>query len=325
MAHRRSYFKQKRQMNTKILITGGAGYIGSMLTTRLVNLGYEVYVVDKLIYTEDSLNHLFIKKNFNFFYGDVGNKKLLKKLINKVDIVIPLAALVGAPLCKKKPNLAIKINYSVIKFIVNNLKKNQKIIFPTTNSGYGVGEKNKFCDENSPLRPISLYGNTKARAEKEILKHKNSICFRLATVFGYSYRMRTDLLVNNLVYLSLKYKKIKIFEPQFRRNFIHISDVVEAFLFAVKNFRILRSNIYNLGLSSANITKLELVKKIKNKIKELKIYIIKNQKDPDQRDYFVSNKKIERKGYKAKVSLEEGIEELIKSFKFSKKNIVNNY
>jgi nucleoside-diphosphate-sugar epimerase len=312
-------------MNTKILITGGAGYIGSMLTTRLVNLGYEVYVVDKLIYTEDSLNHLFIKKNFYFFYGDVSNKKLLKKLINKVDIVIPLAALVGAPLCKKKPNLAIKINYSVIKFIVNNLKKNQKIIFPTTNSGYGVGEKNKFCDENSPLRPISLYGNTKARAEKEILKHKNSICFRLATVFGYSYRMRTDLLVNNLVYLSLKYKKIKIFEPQFRRNFIHISDVVEAFLFAVKNFRILRSNIYNLGLSSANITKLELVRKIKNKIKKLKIYIIKNQKDPDQRDYFVSNKKIERKGYKAKVSLEEGIEELIKSFKFSKKNIINNY
>lgn len=312
-------------MNTKILITGGAGYIGSMLTTRLVNLGYEVYVVDKLIYTEDSLNHLFIKKNFHFFYGDVSNKKLLKKLINKVDIVIPLAALVGAPLCKKNPNLAVKINYSVIKFIVNNLKKTQKIIFPTTNSGYGVGEKNKFCDENSPLRPISLYGNTKARAEKEILKHTNSICFRLATVFGYSYRMRTDLLVNNLVYLSLKYKKIKIFEPQFRRNFIHISDVVEAFLFAVKNFRILRSNIYNLGLSSANITKLELVRKIKNKIKELKIYIIKNKKDPDQRDYFVSNKKIERKGYKAKVSLEEGIEELIKSFKFSKKNIINNY
>lgn len=312
-------------MSTKILITGGAGYIGSMLTTRLVNLGYEVYVVDKLIYTEDSLNHLFIKKNFHFFYEDVSNKKLLKKLINKVDIVIPLAALVGAPLCKKKPNLAVKINYSVIKFIVNNLKKNQKIIFPTTNSGYGVGEKNKFCDENSPLRPISLYGNTKARAEKEILKHTNSICFRLATVFGYSYRMRTDLLVNNLVYLSLKYKKIKIFEPQFRRNFIHISDVVEAFLFAIKNFRILRSNIYNLGLSSANITKLELVRKIKNKIKKLKIFIIKNQKDPDQRDYFVSNKKIERRGYKAKVSLEEGIEELIKSFKFSKKNIINNY
>lgn len=312
-------------MKSKILITGGAGYIGSMLSTRLVNLGYEVYVIDKLIYSKDSLNHLFIKKNFHFFYGDVSNKKLIKKLINKVDIVIPLAALVGAPLCQKKPILAERINYSVIKFIVNNLKIKQKIIFPTTNSGYGVGEKNKFCDENSPLKPISLYGNTKARAEKEISKHQNSICFRLATVFGYSYRMRTDLLVNNLVYLSLKYKKIKIFEPQFRRNFIHIFDVVEAFLFAIKNFSILKSNIYNLGLSSANITKLELVKKIKQQIKDLKINIIKNKKDPDQRDYFVSNKKIEKKGFKATVTLESGIEELIKYFALNKKNIHNNY
>ena len=296
-----------------------------MLSTRLVELGYQVYVVDKLIYSKESLSHLFIKKNFHFFRKDVSNKPFLKKLIKMVDIVIPLAALVGAPLCEKKPKLAVKLNYSIIKFIVSNLNKKQKIIFPTTNSGYGVGEKNKYCDENSPLKPISLYGRTKADAEKEILKHKNSICFRLATVFGYSYRMRSDLLVNNLVYLSLKNKKIEIFEPNFRRNFIHISDVVEAFVFAINHFKKLNSNIYNLGLSSANITKIDLIKKIKNKIRDLKIIVIKNKKDPDQRDYFVSNKKIEKKGFVAKVSLERGIDELINFFQNSDKFIKNNY
>jgi nucleoside-diphosphate-sugar epimerase len=309
----------------KILITGGAGYIGSMLTTKLVSLGYEVHVVDKLVYSKDSLNHLFINKNFYFYYEDVRDKKILKKLINKVDIIIPLAALVGAPLCQKQPNLAIELNLEIIKYIVKNLRKNQKIIFPTSNSGYGVGEKNKFCDENSSLNPISLYGRTKADAEKEILKHKNSICFRLATVFGYSYRMRSDLLLNNLVYLSLRDKKLKIFEPHFRRNFIHIFDVVEAFVFGIENFNLLKSNIYNLGLSSANITKIELAKKIKRQLKNIKIQVDKNSKDPDQRDYFVSNKKIEKKGFKATVTLESGIEELIKYFTLNKKNIHNNY
>lgn len=312
-------------MKQKILITGGAGYIGSMLATKLVDLGYEVHVIDKLVYSRDSLNHLFVKKNFFFHFEDVRNRKILKKLINKVDIIIPLAALVGAPLCEKQPKLAIELNLDIIKFIVKNLKKNQKIIYPTSNSGYGVGEKNKFCDENSPLNPISLYGRTKADAEKEILKHKNSICFRLATVFGYSYRMRSDLLVNNLVYLSLKDKKLKIFEPHFRRNFIHITDVVEAFVFAIKNFRLLKSNIYNLGLSSANITKIQLVRKIKNQIKYLKIEVVKNRKDPDQRDYFVSNRKIEKKGFKAIVTLESGINELTKYFTINKKKILNNY
>ena len=167
-------------MKQKILITGGAGYIGSMLATKLVDLGYEVHVIDKLVYSRESLNHLFVKKNFFFHFEDVRNRKILKKLINKVDIIIPLAALVGAPLCEKQPKLAVELNLDTIKFIVKNLKKNQKIIYPTSNSGYGVGEKNKYCDENSPLNPISLYGRTKADAEKEILKHKISIWFRLA-------------------------------------------------------------------------------------------------------------------------------------------------
>ncbi len=312
-------------MKSKILITGGAGYIGSMLATRLVDMGYEVYVVDKLVYSKDSLSHLFIKKNFHFIYEDVTNKKLLKKLLKKMEIVIPLAALVGAPLCQKKPKMAKKLNFEIIEFIAENLSKKQKVIYPTSNSGYGIGEKNKFCDENSPLNPISLYGRTKADAEKVVLKHKNSICFRLATVFGYSYRMRSDLLVNNLVFLALKNKKLQIFEPNFRRNFIHISDVVEAFVFAINNFKKLKSNIYNLGLSSANITKLNLAKKIKKNVKDLKIQVVKNRKDPDQRDYYVSNRKIEKMGFKATVSLETGIDELVKFFKFSKTEILNNY
>ncbi len=312
-------------MRLKILITGGAGYIGSMLTTKLVNLGHDVHVIDTLVYSKESLNHLFIKKNFFFHFEDVRNKKKLKKLIKKVDLVIPLAALVGAPLCQKNPKMAVELNLNNIKFIIKHLSKKQKIIYPTSNSGYGIGEKNKFCDENSPLNPISLYGRTKADAEKEVLKHKNSVCFRLATVFGYSYRMRSDLLVNNLVYLSLKEKKLKIFEPHFRRNFIHISDVVEAFVFAIENFSLLKSNIYNLGLSSANITKIQLAKKIKKQVKQLKIKVIKNMKDPDQRDYYVSNRKVEKKGFKALVSLDDGISELIQYFNLNKKNIQNNY
>tara|TARA_Y100000590_G_C15637994_1_gene983767 strand:+ start:338 stop:1279 length:942 start_codon:yes stop_codon:yes gene_type:complete len=307
------------------LITGGAGYIGSMLTTKLVYLGYRVTVVDTLKYSKSSLNHLNFFDNFSFVYGDVRNKKLMKKLIKNNEFIIPLAALVGAPLCEKNKKEAISVNYTSIKFLVKNISKKNKIIFPTSNSGYGIGEKNKYCDETSPLKPISLYGKTKADAEKTIINFKNSICFRLATVFGFSYRMRTDLLVNNFVYEAVKKKKLQIFEPHFRRNFIHIDDVVKGIIFAVKNFNKLKSNVYNLGLSSANLSKLMLAKKIKKKVKKLKITVIKNRKDPDQRDYYVSNKKIEKKGFKADTKIEQGIEELVNLFEKNTTKIINNY
>ena len=210
----------------------------------------------------------------------------------------------------------------MIKELVNN--KN-KVIYMTSNSGYGVGEKNKFCDENSPLRPISLYGRTKCDAEKEVMKFKNCICFRLATVFGFSYRMRTDLLVNNFVYNAMQTKRLTIFEPHFRRNFIHIRDVVSAIVYSINNFKKLRSNVYNLGLSSANISKLMLAKKIRKQMKNLKVTIVKNKKDPDKRDYFVSNRKIEKKGFKAKILLETGIDELMTLFEVDNKKIINNY
>ena len=247
----------------KILITGGAGYIGSKLTTKLVNIGYDVTVIDKLQYNKNSLSHLYIRKNFKLITGDVTDKKLIKKEITNKDIIIPLAALVGAPLCEKNKILAKKVNQDAIKIIINCKKNEQKIIFLTTNSGYGVGDKKKLCDEQSPLKPISLYGITKNNAEKIICKSKNYICFRLATVFGYSFRMRTDLLVNNFIFNAIKKKKLFLFEENFRRNFIHIDDVIDAIIFSIINFKKLKNNIFNLGLSSANITKQELAKKIK--------------------------------------------------------------
>ena len=312
-------------MKKKILITGGAGYIGSKLTTKLLDLNYEVTVVDILKFSSKSLNHLFNYKNFTFIKGDVRNKKLMKSLIRKNEFIIPFAALVGAPLCEKNKKEATSVNLGSIKYLTKAMNKSNKLIYLTTNSGYGVGKKNKFCDESSPLNPISLYGRTKVEAENAAMKYKNVICFRLATVFGYSFRMRSDLLVNNFVYRSLKDKKLVLFEPHFRRNYIHVNDVVDAVVFSIKNFNRLKSNIYNLGLSSANLTKYMLAKKIKSQLKYLKIRIIKNKKDPDQRDYYVSNKKIERKGFKAKTSIEDGIKELIKVFTYNKEKIINNY
>ena len=312
-------------MKNKVLVTGGAGYIGSKLVTKLVELNYDVTVIDKIVYDKTSLFHLFNKKNFKFIKGDVTNVKILKKIINNFDYIIPLAALVGAPLCEKYPEEAVNINLKAIKLILTNIRPTQRVIYTTTNSGYGIGLKGKFCDETTPLNPISLYGHTKVDAEKEILKFKNSISLRLATVFGYSYRMRTDLLVNNFVLRAIKEKKIELFEPNFRRNFIHIDDVVKGIIFCIVNFKKLKSNCYNLGLSNANITKLKLAKLIKEEIPGLKISINENKKDPDKRDYFVSNKKIEKRGFKAKTSLNSGIKELKNIYLIKDSGYNNNY
>ena len=309
----------------KILITGGAGYIGSMLSTELVNQGYKVTVLDLLKYNKNSLSHLYFHGNFKFIYGDARNKKIMKNLIRQNEFIIPLAGLVGAPLCDKFKKDAISTNFKAIKMIKELVNKKHKVIYMTTNSGYGIGEKNKFCDENTPLKPISLYGKTKCDAETEMNKFKNSICFRLATVFGNSYRMRSDLLVNNFVFRAVINKKLDIFEPYFRRNFIHVKDVVKGIIFSINNFKKLKSNIYNLGLSNANISKIMLAKKIKKQHPVTKIKIITNKKDPDKRDYFVSNKKIEKKGFKAKIRLENGIKELLIYFKNNSEKIINNY
>jgi len=317
--------KKNKLANKNILITGAAGYIGSMLCTELVSRGYNVTAVDILKYDSNSLSHLFFFKNFKFFKEDITKEFTLKKLIQNQDYIIPLAALVGAPLCEKKKEEAVNTNYKSIKILLKIIKKTQRIIFPTTNSGYGVGLKDKYCDENSPLNPISLYGRTKKKAEDIIKKHTNSIRFRLATVFGLSYRMRSDLLVNNFVEAAVKKKQISLYESNFRRNYIHIRDVINAFIFSIQNFKKLKNDVYNLGLSEANITKFELCEKIKKQIPDLIIRKIKNKSDPDKRDYFVSNKKIEKKGFKASISIEVGISEMKNYFIFVDKDLKNNY
>ena len=311
---------------SKILITGGAGYIGSMLCTKLLEEGHSVTSVDLLKYDKGSLNHLYHNKNFKLICDDIRKVSLMKKLIKKHDIIIPLAALVGAPLCEKFKKDAISTNLGSIKTLCKYVTKKNRVIYLTTNSGYGIGEKNKYCDENSPLKPISLYGKTKCDGEDLVRsKIKNHVCFRLATVFGHSYRMRSDLLVNNFVYTAIKKKKLTLFEPHFRRNFIHVRDVVNAIIFTMKNFNRMKNNVFNLGLSTANISKIMLAKKIKKQYKNLQIKIITNRKDPDKRDYFVSNKKIEKKGFKAKISLDRGIAELIQIFTNDKNKVINNY
>lgn len=293
----------------KVLITGAAGYIGSKLTSKLFSLGLKLTCLDNLMFGQNN-SFILNNKNINFIKGDVRDKNLIKSIVKKFDLIIPLAAIVGAPLCSKMPKETEEINFESIKYLVQNLSKNQIVIMPVTNSGYGIGDPEKFCDEDTPLKPISLYGKTKVKAEKVIMERENSISFRLATVFGVSERMRIDLMVNNFVYIAVKEKYFKLYEPHFRRNYVHIEDVVSGFLFAINNFNNLKNNIYNLGLSEANLTKEDLCKKIQLQIPDFNYEIVLDGKDEDKRDYFVSNKKIESKGFKAKISLEDGIEEL---------------
>lgn len=308
----------------KILITGGAGYIGSILTKKMVELGYNVTVIDNLLYENLSIYDLCFYKNFNFINLDVSEISTIKGEIENSDIIIPLAALVGAPLCDRNKKLSKIVNYESIKTILKYKRSDALLIFPTTNSGYGVAKNEEFCTELSPLYPVSHYAKLKVLAEEYVLNFENTISLRLATVFGVSPRPRFDLLVNDFTYQSYFYGNLNLFEENFRRNFIHIRDVCETFIFCIKNKDKMTGNIYNVGLSSANLTKKELAEKIKNHIPNLKINFITNIKDPDKRDYLVSNKKIESLGWKPKFSLDDGITELIKSFKILKKNHFSN-
>lgn len=299
-----------------ILVTGGAGYIGVSLVNQLLKKKYQVTVLDNFLFDQQYVFLDLIKnKRLNVINGDVRNKTLLKKLVQDNEFIIPLAGIVGAPACKKKPKLATEINLKQIKDIVKFINKKNKIILPVTNSGYGIGEKNKFCTEDSPLRPISHYGITKVKAEKAIKKVKNFVSLRLATVFGLSGRIRTDLLVNDFTYRAIFDGKIELFEPHFKRNYIHVKDVARAIIYCIENFEKMRSNIFNIGLETANLSKIELCKKIKKNHNKLKIQINEFTKDPDQRDYIVSNKKILSKGWKPRYSLDYGIKELIKCYK----------
>jgi nucleoside-diphosphate-sugar epimerase len=295
-----------------ILVTGGAGYIGSLLVPELINLNYNVTVLDNFMFKQNSLINIDKKKNFELIIGDVRDNSLIKDIVKKFDVIIPLAALVGAPLCDLKPTDAVLINEKSIEFMSKELSNLQRVIMPVSNSGYGIGNPNEVCTEETPLNPISLYGRSKVAAEKIIMQRENSISFRLATVFGMSPRMRLDLLVNYFVYEALRAKKLTIFEGHFKRNYVHIRDVVNVFLFAIQNFERLKSNTFNFGLENANLSKLELAMKIKNYIKDFIFLESKDGKDPDKRNYIVSNKKILSSGYNFKFDLDVGIQELIK-------------
>ena len=311
-------------MAFNILITGGAGYIGSVLVKELLNKNYNVTVLDSLLFQQNSLLDCTYYKNFEFIKGDVCDYNLIENLISKFDIIIPLAAIVGAPACKKNPTLTKLVNYESYIFLIKNLSNNQRVLFPTTNSGYGIGSKNNFCTEDTPMNPISEYGATKVQIEKAFLNKGNVITFRLATVFGASPRMRMDLLVNDFVYRAINDKSIILFEENFRRNYIHVRDVAKAFIFGIENFDQMKNEPFNVGLSSANLTKIELAKKIQSHIPELYIHSSDIGEDIDKRDYMVSNDKIESIGWKPDYNLDDGIKELIKVYKIIKPNIFSN-
>lgn len=301
-------------MPTRILVTGGAGYIGSVLVPMLLNEGYAVHVLDNFLFNPTSLAECCIDPKFSVSRGDCRDKATMTRLLKDADVVIPLAAIVGAPACAMDKTAATSTNLDAIQMILSLRSKQQRIVLPNTNSGYGIGEKDAFCTEESPLNPISLYGRTKVEAEAATLAAGNSVTFRLATVFGMSPRMRVDLLVNDFVYRALMDRAVVVFEGHAKRNYIHVRDVSRAFLHVLANFDKMQGNAYNVGLSSANLSKIELCAEIKKQLPAFVYLEAAVGEDPDKRDYIVSNEKIEKTGFKPKYGLTDGITELIKGY-----------
>lgn len=308
----------------KIAITGGAGYIGSVLVPELLRLGHEVRVLDNFYFGQTALLDCCADKSFSIIRGDARDRDTLAKLIDGADLIIPLAALVGFPLCDYDRIAAKTTNLDAILLLLELRKPEQKIIFPCTNSGYGTSDGSIYCTEDTPLNPISLYGTTKAEAEKAILEAGNSLTFRFATVFGASPRMRLDLLVNDFVYRAVNDRTMIIFEGHFKRNFIHIRDVVGAYIHAINNFETMKGKAYNCGLSDANLSKIELCEKIKEHLPQFTFFESEINSDPDKRNYIVSNERLESTGWRPQYSLDDGIEELIKTYSIIKNNSYAN-
>lgn len=315
---------EKRSGNGKIFITGGAGYIGSIMAPELLRAGYKVTVLDNLMFGQTSLLDCCHEPGFEMLRGDARDERLVKEGMSGADYIIPLACLTGAPLCDKNPAEAKGVIIEALDTILKFRSKEQRLMYPTTNSGYGVGEAGKFCTEETPLRPVSLYGRLKNDAEAKILGAGNSMTFRLATAFGVSPRMRLDLLVNDFTYRAVNDRFIVLFEAHFKRNFIHVRDVAKAFMHGMDNFDKMKGTMYNLGLSDANLSKMELCEAIKKQVPDFYVTEAAVGEDPDKRDYIVSNEKIEKTGYKPDVSLDLGITELLKAFRIIKRNQYSN-
>jgi len=301
-------------MSLNILVTGGAGYLGSTMVPELLNAGHKVTVLDNFMFNQNSLAHICHSLNFCVVHGDIRLENTMRPLMKNADIIIPLAALVGAPLCGKDPVGATTVNHDAIMMMLRLLSKDQIVLMPTTNSAYGSGDESNFCTEESPLRPISQYAIEKVEIEKAFMQHPNAISFRLATVFGMSPRMRIDLLVNDFTYRAVYDRFVVLFESQFKRNYIHVRDVTRVFLHAINHYGKMKGQIYNVGLTEANVSKKELCQAIQKNLPEFVFLEAPVGKDPDQRNYIVSNEKIEAAGFKSMYSLEHGIRELIKGY-----------
>lgn len=309
----------------KILVTGGAGYIGSVLVPELLKAGHEVTVIDNFLYSQPSLLDVCHYKTLTIVRGDARNETLLTKHLVDKDFIIPLACLVGAPLCEEDPIGATTINRDAVVMLLRLRTPEQKILFPNTNSGYGrMSEGVAYCDEQSPLEPVSLYGRLKVETEKTLLEAGNAITLRLATVCGISSRMRTDLLVNDFVYRAVTDRAVILFEPHFKRNYLHVRDAARAFMHAMEHFEKMKNQTYNVGLSRANLSKSELCEKIKEQVPEFVFIESPIGEDPDKRNYIISNEKIEKTGFATKVSIEDAIAELIKGYQVVRKNQFSN-
>ena len=302
-------------MTTKVLVTGGSGYLGSILCEHLLRSNYQVTAVDNLMYGQNTLFHLCDNPSFEFVPGDVRDEGLMSKLIKKADVIIPLAAIVGAPACQRDPWMAQSVNLDAILMMNRFRSLRQLVIYPTTNSGYGTKSSEIYCTEDTPLEPISLYGKTKVQAESALLDTPNVITLRLATVFGMSPRMRLDLLVNHFVYTAVKEGYIVIFEKDFKRNYIHIRDVADCFIHCIQNVEKMAGRPYNAGLDAANLSKEELALKIKKYVPGFYIHFSEVGSDPDKRNYIVSNERLKQTGFEAKRSIDTGIKELLKGYK----------
>ena len=307
-----------------ILVTGGAGYLGSTMVPDLLAAGHKVTVLDNFMFKQSSLNHCCYHPNFSVLKGDIRQKNTMTKAMKNADVIIPLAALVGAPLCSLDPVGASTINHDAIELMLKLLSNEQIVLMPTTNSAYGTGDKDNYCNESSPLRPISQYAIEKVEIEKKLMQHPNAISFRLATVFGMSPRMRIDLLVNDFTYRAVNDGFVVLFESHFKRNYIHVRDVSRVFQHALNNHNEMKGEIYNVGLSDANVSKKELCEHIQKQLPEFIFIDEQIGKDPDQRNYIVSNTKIESTGFKTKFSLDRGIEELIKGYQMIKNSVYGN-
>jgi nucleoside-diphosphate-sugar epimerase len=311
-------------VSTRVLVTGGAGYIGSVLCEHLLDRGHEVTVLDNVMYGTHSLLQFCANPRFRFELGDARDEALVGRLVRRADVIIPLAAIVGAPACDRDPRLAEMVNRDAVLLVDRLRSRDQQLVYLNTNSGYGTSSGEVYCTEDTPLEPISVYGTTKVEAERSVRESPNVVVFRLATVFGTSPRMRLDLLVNHFVYAAVTDRYLVIFEKDFKRNFVHIRDVADAVLYAIDHAGSMAGNVYNLGLDSANLSKAELAEKIQQHVRNFYVHYAEVGSDPDKRNYIVSNQRLRDAGFEARRSIDDAIPELMAGYRMLGRGLFKN-